>query len=54
MHPAYADVAPALRERLRRARQDEAVAAWIRERTGKAAIVINESVLTGFDGRLAP
>ena len=54
MRPAYADVAPALRERLRRARQDEAVAAWIRERTGKTAIVINESVLTGFDGRLVP
>lgn len=51
---AYVDVAPELRERLLRTRQDEAVAAWIRARTSKAAIVINEPVLAGFDGRPAP
>lgn len=51
---AYADVAETLRQQLTQSRRDEAVAAWIRDRLTRAALVINEPLLTGFDGRSLP
>jgi parvulin-like peptidyl-prolyl isomerase len=50
-HSTYREVADTLREQLHRARQEEAVDTWIRERRSKAVIVINEPLLAGFHGK---
>ncbi|MEO5657070.1 MAG: peptidyl-prolyl cis-trans isomerase [Nitrospiria bacterium] len=50
----YADVAETLRRQLAQSRRDEAVAAWIKDRLARAALVINEPLLAGFDGRSLP
>ncbi len=50
----YVDVADTLGKRLRQTRREEAVAAWIRERTSKTVIVINEPVFSAMDDQPHP